>query len=182
MKRLTNNKDYHKALTRFEQIFEAKEGTPEGEEGFILGLLIGAYEADNFPIDDPDPIEYIDARLDALGLKRQDLDGVIAKGSSHVSEVMNRKRALSLDAIRALEDRFNMDPKILIQRYHVEASEGSPFRKATSGARAKIVSEVGSLRVPFASSKKVTAKSRKTGSSKRTGENLKVTKGSFKKE
>lgn len=166
MKRIRTKEDYKKALTRFEKIFDAKEGTPEGEEAFILGLLIEAYEADNFPIGDPDPIDYIDARLDALGLKRQDLDGVIAKGTSHVSEVMNRKRALSLDAIRALEDQFNMDPKILIQRYKVGVSEESPLRKATSIERTSIVREVVSSRTRLTSSKKVSAKSRKVGSSK----------------
>jgi HTH-type transcriptional regulator/antitoxin HigA len=173
MKRIKTKEEYLKALSRFEEIFNADENSKEGEEAFLLGLLIGSYENDNFPINDPDPIDYIDARLDALGLKRKDLEGVIAKGTAHVSEVMNRKRALSLEAIRALEDKFKMDPKILIQRYSLKITSTPLKRKA---AAIKVTSAAKSSRsYTFSSSnKKAVSKALPSAKSKLTPENLKV--------
>ncbi|MFN2430549.1 MAG: type II toxin-antitoxin system HigA family antitoxin, partial [Cryomorphaceae bacterium] len=78
LKKITSEKEYNAALERFEEIMFAEEKTLEDSEAFVLGLIIEAYEEENFPIEEPDPIEYIDARLDALGLKRKDLVGVIA--------------------------------------------------------------------------------------------------------
>jgi HTH-type transcriptional regulator/antitoxin HigA len=179
MKRIKTNEEYLKALSRFEEIFNAEEDSKEGEEAFLLGLVIGAYEDDNFPIADPDPIDYIDARLDAMGLKRKDLEGVIAKGRAHVSEVMNRKRALSLEAIRALEDQFNMDPKILIKRYRLKTSSPSLSRKPV--IRGTTLARESSIPYKSASNNIKSAPKRKSVSrSKSTPENPNVKESSPK--
>lgn len=122
LKKITREEEYNAALERFEEIMFAKEGSEEDNEAYLLGLIIEDYEAENFPIDEPDPISYIDSRLDALGLKRKDLVNVIAASESHVSDVMNKRRALSLDAIRKLRDEFNMDNHVLMQRYELKDS------------------------------------------------------------
>lgn len=141
LKKITSEKEYNTALDRFEKIMFAEEGTPEDREAFLLGLIIEAYEEENFPIEEPDPIAYIDARLDALGLKQKDLVGVVAASEAHVSEVMNKKRALSLNAIRELEARFKLDPKVLIQRYEIDGKKKTSTYRHQKKVQAEILEE-----------------------------------------
>ena len=68
IKLIKTEKDYDQALARLEVIFDAKRGTPEGDELEKLGILIESYENENFPIDSPDPLDAIDFRIEQLGL------------------------------------------------------------------------------------------------------------------
>ncbi|MEL6672062.1 MAG: helix-turn-helix domain-containing protein [Bacteroidota bacterium] len=108
--------DYQQALLRLEEIFDAKLGTPEGDELEILGYLIEKYEDANFPIPPADPIEAIKFRMEQLGLKQKDLAEIIGY-KSRVSEILNRKRKLTLEMIRKLHARLKIPTEILIQEY-----------------------------------------------------------------
>jgi len=108
--------DYQEALTRLETIFDAKPGSAEGDELEVLGLLIDQYEKEQFPIDMPDPIEAIRFRMEQFGYSQKDLVNIIGL-KSHASEIINRKRKLSLGMIRQLHRKLNIPTNVLIQAY-----------------------------------------------------------------
>ncbi len=116
IKPIRNEADYKKALERLELIFDAKRGTKEGDELEILSILIDKYESENFPIDMPDPISAINFRMEQLGLKQKDLVEMIGF-KSRVSEIMNKKRKLTLDMIRKLNASLKIPTEVLIQDY-----------------------------------------------------------------
>lgn len=116
IKPIKTKKDYENALKRLEIIFDAKSGTKQGDELDILGLLIERYEEEHFPIDAPDPIEAIKFRMEQMGYKQKDLEDAIGyKG--HVSEILNRKRKLTLEMVRSLHEKLNIPLKSLVQSY-----------------------------------------------------------------
>ncbi len=108
--------DYRNALKRLEQIFDATIGTSDSDEADVIGLLIDEYEKKHYPIDTPDPIEAIKIRMEEMHLKQGDLVDVIG-GKSRVSEILNRKRKLTVDMIRKLNKRLNLSPSLLINDY-----------------------------------------------------------------
>jgi HTH-type transcriptional regulator/antitoxin HigA len=110
--------DYQAALKRFELLFEAKIGTPEGDDAEILALLIDEYENTHYPIEAPDPIEAIKIRMEEMHLKQIDLVDAIG-GKSRVSEILNRKRKLTVEMIRNLTVRLNLSPSVLINDYEL---------------------------------------------------------------
>ena len=101
IKPIRNEIDYQKALERLELIFDVKRGTEEGDELEILSIVIDNYENHNFPMGMPDPISAINFRMEQMGLKQKDLVEMIGF-KSRVSEIMNRKRKLTLEMIRKL--------------------------------------------------------------------------------
>ncbi len=113
---IKTEKDYDKALERLEQIFDAKQGTKKGDELEILSILIEKYEDEHYPIDLPDPIEAIKFRMEQLGLKQNDLAEIIGF-KSRVSEILNRKRKLTLDMIRKLSEYLSIPTNVLVQKY-----------------------------------------------------------------
>ena len=116
LKVIKSKKDYQQALDRLEVIFDAKKGTPQGDELEIMGILIEQYENAHFPIDLPDPIEAIKFRMEQLGYTQTDLAKVVGL-KSRASEILNRKRKLSLDMIRQLHNKLNIPTDVLIQAY-----------------------------------------------------------------
>lgn len=110
--------DYYNALARLEMVFEAKIGTLESDEADILGLLIDEYEKKHFPIESPDPIEAIKIRMEEMQLKQVDLIDEFG-GKNRVSEILNRKRKLTVDMIRKLTKRLNLSPELLISDYNL---------------------------------------------------------------
>jgi HTH-type transcriptional regulator/antitoxin HigA len=108
--------DYRKALKRLEVLFDAPIGTPESDEADLLGLLVDEYEKKHYPIEAPDPIEAIKIRMEEMHLKQIDLVNEIG-GKSRVSEILNRKRKLTVDMIRKLNRRLNLSPELLITDY-----------------------------------------------------------------
>ena len=108
--------DYDKALERLEIIFDAKKGTNKGDELEILSILIEKYEKENYPIEMPDPIEAIKFRMEQLGMKQKDLAEVVGF-KSRVSEILNRKRKLTIEMIRNLSQKLNIPSEVLIQNY-----------------------------------------------------------------
>jgi HTH-type transcriptional regulator/antitoxin HigA len=116
IKPIKTEKDYQEALDRLEVIFDAKKGSPEGDELEILGLLIEKYESMHFPIDLPDPIEAIKFRMEQMGYTQSDLVKIIGL-KSRVSEILNKKRKLTLEMIRKIHVALNIPTEILVQAY-----------------------------------------------------------------
>ena len=116
VKPVKTKKDYQQALERLELIFDAKKGSKEGDELEILGILIDQYETEHFPVDLPDPIEAIKFRMEQLGYTQSDLAKVVGL-KSRASEILSKKRKLSLEMIRQLHDKLNIPTDVLIQAY-----------------------------------------------------------------
>ncbi len=118
IKPIKTEKDYEKALKRLEIIFDTPAKSKEGDEAEILSLLIENYENQYYPIEVPDPIEAIKIRMEELELKQKDLVGVIG-GKSRVSEVLNKKKKLTVDMIRKLEEMLYLSASILVANYQL---------------------------------------------------------------
>jgi HTH-type transcriptional regulator/antitoxin HigA len=115
---IKTNSDYQNALKRLEVIFDAVIGTHESDEADILGLMIDDYEKKHYPIEAPDPIEAIKIRMEEMKLKQVDLVNEIG-GKSRVSEILNRKRKLTVEMIRNLTKRLNLSAGLLIHDYQL---------------------------------------------------------------
>lgn len=113
---IRNEQDYQNALERLEVIFDSRKGTEEGDELEILSILIDRYENENFPIGLPDPIEAIKFRMEQMGMNQSELAKVVGF-KSRVSEILNRKRKLTLNMIRKLHDNLHIPTEVLIQDY-----------------------------------------------------------------
>ena len=94
-------RDYDRALRRIEPLMDAKPGTKAGDELDVLTTLVEAYEAKHHAIYPPDPIDAITFRMDQLGMTRKDLEAMLG-GRGRVSEILTKKRSLSLQMIRRL--------------------------------------------------------------------------------
>ena len=116
IKPIKTEKDYQEALDRLETIFNSKKDTPEGDELELLGILIETYENTHFPVGFPDPIEAIKFRMEQLGYNQTDLARVVGL-KSRASEILNKKRKLSLDMIRQLHETLKIPTDVLIQPY-----------------------------------------------------------------
>lgn len=116
IKPIKTEQDYDQALQRLEEIFDARKGTPEGDELEILGILIEKYEEYHFPIDMPDPIDAIKFRMEQLGYSQNDLANIIGL-KSRASEILSRKRKLSLEMIRNIHNVMKIPTEVLIQAY-----------------------------------------------------------------
>jgi HTH-type transcriptional regulator / antitoxin HigA len=116
VKPIRTENDYEDALAEIERLFDAKPGTIEADRLEILTTLVEAYENQHYAIPLPDPVEAIKYYLESRGLTRRDLE--IYMGSrARVSEILNRKRPLSLEMIRRLHAGLGMPAEILIQPY-----------------------------------------------------------------
>lgn len=116
IKPIKNENDYQKALDRLEEIFDSKKGAKDSDELEILSILIDQYEDIVSPIEMPDPIEAIKFRMEQLGMKQKDLAEVIGL-KSRVSEILNKKRKLTLEMIRRLSLALRIPTDVLVQEY-----------------------------------------------------------------
>jgi len=112
---IRNNSDHESALKRIQVLMAAKPGTDEGDELDVLATLVDAYEVKHFPIESPDPIEAIKFRMEQMGLERKDLEPLIGS-RARVSEVLNKRRGLSLKMIRTLHEELDIPLEALIGR------------------------------------------------------------------
>jgi HTH-type transcriptional regulator/antitoxin HigA len=115
--------EHKRALARIEELFTAKPGTPKGDELELLILLVETYEAKEFPIDLPDPIEAIRFRMQQANLKQKDLIPIFGS-KSKVSEVLNGKRELSLSMIRKLASELGIPTEVLLQERGAPLDDG----------------------------------------------------------
>lgn len=113
--------DHRWALKEVERLWNAEPGTPDGDRVDILVTLIEAYEAKHFPIPAPDPIAAIEFMLEQKGLTRRDLEPAIGS-RGRVSEVMTRKRPLTLPMVRALSRFLQIPTEILAQAYPLKSA------------------------------------------------------------
>ncbi len=113
--------DYRAALKEVERLWDANPGTPDGDRVDVLVTLIEAYEAKHFPIDAPDPIAAIAFMMEQKGLTRRDLEGAIGS-RGRVSEVMTRRRPLTLPMVRALSRLLDIPTDVLAQAYETRSA------------------------------------------------------------
>jgi HTH-type transcriptional regulator/antitoxin HigA len=118
IKPIKSESDYREALKRLEVIFDAAVGTQESDEADVLGLMVDEYEKKHYQIEAPDPIEAIKIRMEEMQLKQVDLVNEIG-GKSRVSEILNRKRKLTVDMIRKLTKKLSLSPGLLINDYQL---------------------------------------------------------------
>ena len=116
IKPIKTEQDYQDALKRLEVIFDAAPNSKEGDELEILGVLIDNYEKILFPIELPDPIEAIKFRMEQLNYSNNDLAQIIGL-KSRVSEILNKKRKLSITMIRRIHDALQISTDVLVQKY-----------------------------------------------------------------
>jgi len=110
---IKTEKDHKKALMRIDGLMDATPDTEAGDELDVLATLVEAYERDHFGIKSPDPVEAILFRMEQMGLDRKALEPFLG-GRSRVSEVLNRKRGLSMSQIRKLRDGLDIPLENLI--------------------------------------------------------------------
>jgi HTH-type transcriptional regulator/antitoxin HigA len=106
--------DYEAALAEIDGLMEAERGTPEGDRLDVLVTLVEAYEERHWAIEAPDPIEAIRARMEQKDLRQRDLEPMIGS-RGRVSEILSRKRALTLPMIRRLSKGLDLPAEVLIQ-------------------------------------------------------------------
>lgn len=116
IRKIRDEREYEVVLQRLGEIFDAEEGTPESEEADLLSLIIEDYERKHYMIDPPDPIEAIIIRMEEMQLKQRDLASILG-GKNRVSEVLNRKRKLTIEMIRKLNARLHISTEVLIRDY-----------------------------------------------------------------
>lgn len=110
---IRTEQDHAEALRRIEKLWGAKEGSSKAEQLEVLVTLVDAYETKHHAIDPPDPVEAILFRMEQQGLTRADLEPCIGS-RARVSEVLNRKRSLTLRMIRRLRDTLGISADVLV--------------------------------------------------------------------
>ena len=113
---IKTKKQYEASLQRFEELFFAKPNTKEGKEAQLLALVLKDYEDKHYKIEAPDPVEAIKYKMEQMHLSKKDL-GEILGYTSRVSEILNRKRRLTLEMVRNLHEKLNIPLESLIQSY-----------------------------------------------------------------
>jgi len=115
---IKTEEDYQAALREIDRLLDAQPETPEGDRLDVLSTLVEAYEAQHHEIARPDPVEAILYHLESRGLSRRDLEPYLGS-RARVSEVLNRKRPLTLEMIRRLHSGLGIPAEILIQPYRM---------------------------------------------------------------
>ncbi len=113
IKPIRNSSDQESALKRIEALMSARTDTTEGDELEVLATLVDAYEKEQYSIDAPNPVDAIKFRMEQMGLDRKDLEPFMGS-RSRVSEVMNKRRGLSLAMIRSLHKNLDIPLDALI--------------------------------------------------------------------
>lgn len=114
IKPIRSEADYEAALAEIDRLWEAAEGTPESDRLDVLATLVEAFEDENYPTDPPDPIEAIKFRMEQQGLTLSDLESLLGS-RGRVSEILNRRRGLSLDMIRRVHEQLGISADVLIR-------------------------------------------------------------------
>lgn len=118
IKPIKTETDYHKALKTVEGLMGAQMNTLEGDKLDVLVTLIEAYEARHYPILTPDPVEAIIHQMESQGLSRKDLIPFLGS-RARVSEVLTKKRSLSINMIRKLQKGLGISAEILVKPYRL---------------------------------------------------------------
>ena len=121
IKPIRNERDYDAALAAIDRLMGAGPGTPEGDDLEVLVTLVEAYEAARWPVEAPDPVSAIEHVMEARGLRQKDLASLIGS-QPHASEVLSRRRPLTLSMIRALSAEWNLPADLLVREYELAAA------------------------------------------------------------
>ncbi len=116
--------DYQSALKEIEKLFGAEPDTLEGDRLEVLATLVEAFEDEHYEIPAPDPVEAINYFMESRGLTRADLEPYIGS-RARVSEVLNRKRPLTLSMIQRLNAALGIPAEILVKPYKIRATHKS---------------------------------------------------------
>ena len=128
IKPIKTEKDYEAALKEIERLFHAAPGTPEADRLKVIGALVKAYEDEHYAIPLPDPIEAILHYMEARGLTRADLEQYIGS-RARVSEILNRKRPLTLSMIQRLHEGLGIPAEVLVQPYELAIPDPKPSHR-----------------------------------------------------
>jgi HTH-type transcriptional regulator / antitoxin HigA len=112
---IKTEKNYHLALQEIERLFDAKPNTANGDKLDILTTLVHVYEEEHYPIDFPDAVDALNYWMESRGLERKDLEEYIGT-RARISEILNRKRELTLNMIRKLHDGLHIPAELLIKK------------------------------------------------------------------
>jgi HTH-type transcriptional regulator / antitoxin HigA len=110
---IKTEQDYNSAIKRIEELWGAKKDTPKGDELDLLVTLVESYEMKNYPIAPPDPIDAIKFRMEQMGMTKDDMVKYLGS-QSRVSEILNRKRKLTLKMVKSLYKGLNIPAEILL--------------------------------------------------------------------
>ena len=113
--------DHRAALKEIERLMDAKPGTPAGDRLDVLTTLVERFESQHEPIDPPNPIDALRYHMESRGLTRRDLEPFIGS-RARVAEVLNRRRALTIEMIRKLHEGLGISAEVLIRPYSVRRS------------------------------------------------------------
>ena len=125
---IRGERDYEAALKEIEALMDATAGTSEGDRLDVLVTLVEAYEARHWAIDPPDPIDAIRFRLQQRGLSRSYLQKILGS-SGRVSEIMNRKRSLSIEMMRRLHEELDIPAGSFLRRPPTKRGAGAAVAK-----------------------------------------------------
>ncbi len=112
IKPIKTEKDYRRSLRIIETLMDAKKGSLEANILNVLAIFVEKYEEEHYPIPAPDPIEAIKFRMDQLGLTQSDIAKMI--GKNRASELLGRKRKLTIDMMRAFRDKWGIPADSLL--------------------------------------------------------------------
>jgi len=116
IKLIKTEEGYQQALERLADLFDTKIGTSESDEADVLAMLVDEYEKKHYPIESPDPIEAIKIRMEEMHLRQKDIAEDLG-GKNRASEVLGKKRKLTVEMIRNLTSRLSLSPNVLINDY-----------------------------------------------------------------
>ncbi len=119
---IRTNDDLTAALARIDAIWGKEPGTPEGDELDILVDLVEHYESKHFPVEPMEPIDLLRAHMETTARTQADLAALFGS-RSRASEVLNRKRALTVDMIHKLSSAWGIPADCLVKPYHLAAAE-----------------------------------------------------------
>ena len=134
IKPIRSEADYQAALKEIDKLIVSQPGTPDGDRMDVLVTLVEAYEAKHFPIPEPDdPLEVLKYYMESRGLNRSDLIPYLGS-KERVSEVLNRKRGLSLEMIRRLHDGLGIPADLLVGK-RVHTARHTPHPRIDADVR-----------------------------------------------
>ena len=113
IKPIKTENDYNESIKRIEKLWGSKKDTPEGDEFDLLVTLVESYEMRHYPIAPPDPIDAIKFRMEQMGMTKTDMAKYIGS-QSRVSEVLGRKRKLTLKMVKSLYNGLRIPAEILL--------------------------------------------------------------------
>ena len=118
IKPIKTEADYAEALRQIEKLMSAKKDTAKGDKLDVLVTLIEAYEEKHYPVLPPEPVEAIIHQMESQGLSRKDLIPLLGS-RARVSEILNKKRSLSINMIRKLQKGLGISAETLIKSYNL---------------------------------------------------------------